>query len=112
MGRVTGCGRRSTATFGQAAVRAITTSGHAYHAFRPDVLRHGQGSATRFVRRRGSELRFQLDAFPRWSIEAEGAFGYRYVTYPQLRLRDCGRPTIEGDPKQQVISALRGWPYR
>ena len=37
---------------------------------------------------------------PRWSIEAEGAFGYRYVTYRSYDCVTCGRPTIEGDPKQ------------
>ena len=37
---------------------------------------------------------------PRWSIEAEGAFGYRYVTYRSYDCVTCGRPTIEGDPKE------------
>ena len=37
---------------------------------------------------------------PRWSIEAEGAFGYRYVTYRSYDCVTCGRPTLEGAPKQ------------
>ena len=37
---------------------------------------------------------------PRWSIEAEAGFGYRYVNYRSYDCVTCGRPTIDGDPQQ------------